>query len=261
MDFNDGTSTFKMSSKQLAIIVGGIVIAVVILFFAVRLIRNGSVQSSLVQDERATIEKTCENSEDKSGCVKKLSGQAAAQTGQVELCDGLETEEYDGCVWEAADKKGDAELCEKIVDSGNKQLCADTIYLTLALESANPAVCDKIIDEEKKTGCKRVAEGPVTAENCLSRGEKEAYCSMLQVALEANQKQDPRICNKLTGDDVLSCKERVEIDDPDFDGLTTLQETETYKSNPEKSDTDDDGYKDGDEVTAGYNPNGQGKLP
>lgn len=260
MDFNDGSSIVKMSSKQLAIITGGIVIAVVILVFAVRLIRDGSGQSSLVQDERATIEKTCENAEDKSGCVKKLSGQAAAQTGQVELCDGLEIEEYDGCVWEAADKKGDAELCEKIVDLGNKQLCADTIYLDLALKSANPAVCDKIRDEEKKTGCKRVAEGPITVENCLSRGEETSYCDMLQIAFEANQKQDPRLCDKLIGNDVSSCKERVDIDDPDFDGLTTLQETETYKSNPEKSDTDGDGYKDGDEVAAGYNPNGPGRL-
>lgn len=259
MDFNDGSPSVKITPKQLAIIAGGILIAVLILIIVVRLIHGESVEEKLLQSERETIEKTCEQAQDKDECLKQLSQQAAIQTGQIEFCEGLQEAEYDGCVWEAADVKSDAELCEEIKDTTNKQLCADTIYLTMALESGNSSVCDKIENEEKKTGCKRVAEGPVTAENCLSRGEKAAYCSMLQVALEANQKQDPRVCNKLTGDDVLSCKERVEIDDPDFDGLTTLQE-QGYGSNPDLADTDGDGYKDGDEVAAGYNPNGPGKL-
>ncbi|MFH1482518.1 MAG: hypothetical protein ABIE46_03290, partial [Patescibacteria group bacterium] len=33
-----------------------------------------------------------------------------------------------------------------------------------------------------------------------------------------------------------------------------------YKTDPKNPDTDGDGYKDGDEVKNGFNPNGSGKL-
>ena len=47
--------------------------------------------------------------------------------------------------------------------------------------------------------------------------------------------------------------------DPDQDGLNNLGE---FKNNtdPYNPDTDQDGYKDGEEIKAGYNPNGEGKL-
>lgn len=261
MDLNDGTPKLRLSPQQLAIIVGGVIVAIVIVVFVVRLIRGGSsADQVLVQNEREAIEKTCEGAQDKEGCLKQLSQQAAVQTGKIELCKGLEDTEYDGCVWEAADTKSDPELCQEIKDEGNKQLCVDTIYLTMAFDSSNSAVCDKIQNEDKKQGCKEVVAGPITHENCASRGKDAAFCIMLQVAFEANKKQDSRLCDKLIGDDVLSCKERVEMDDPDFDGLTTLQEKD-YGSHPDKADTDGDRYKDGDEVSAGYNPTGSGKLP
>ncbi len=252
-----------MSPKQLAIIAGGVIVAIVIIGFVVRLVRGDQNQSfePTLKDQQKSIEQTCDKSEDKAACVRTLSGQTAIQSGQVELCKELEPEEYDGCVWEAADAKGDASLCETIVDAGNKQLCVDTIYLTQALESGNAALCDKIQNQEKQAGCKQVALGPVTAENCASRGQPNEYCEMLQLAVEANQKQDPRVCDMLGDERISNCRERVEIDDPDFDGLSTIQETGTYGSDPDKSDTDSDGYKDGDEVAAGYNPNGSGKLP
>jgi hypothetical protein len=261
MDFNDGSSTVKITPKQLAIIVGGVVVAVVIIVFVIRFLQGDQTQSfkPSVKDQKASIEKTCEGSQDKTVCIATLSGQAAAQSGQVELCKELKPEEYDGCVWEAADAKNDASLCASIVNNENRQLCSDTIYLTQAFESKNSDLCDKIENQDKRDGCKRVAPGPITVENCVLRGQDSVYCEMLQAAREANQKQDPRVCEKLKGDRILDCKDRVGKNDPDFDGLTTLEETR-YKSDPDKSDTDGDGYKDGDEVAAGYNPNGPGKI-
>lgn len=47
--------------------------------------------------------------------------------------------------------------------------------------------------------------------------------------------------------------------DPDFDRLTNKKEYE-YGTDPKKADTDGDGFKDGEEVQGGYNPNGSGKL-
>jgi hypothetical protein len=47
--------------------------------------------------------------------------------------------------------------------------------------------------------------------------------------------------------------------DPDFDRLTNKKEYE-YGTDPKKADTDGDGFKDGEEVQRGYNPNGSGKI-
>ena len=49
------------------------------------------------------------------------------------------------------------------------------------------------------------------------------------------------------------------IEDADEDGLYTIWEN-MFGTDPEKSDTDGDGYQDGDEVRNGYNPKGDGKL-
>jgi hypothetical protein len=49
------------------------------------------------------------------------------------------------------------------------------------------------------------------------------------------------------------------LGDPDSDGLTNLQEF-MYGTDPKNSDTDKDGYLDGREVEAGYNPAGPGRL-
>jgi hypothetical protein len=48
--------------------------------------------------------------------------------------------------------------------------------------------------------------------------------------------------------------------DPDLDGLTNAVER-GYGTNPNKADTDGDGFNDGAEIKNGYNPTGAGKLP
>ncbi len=48
--------------------------------------------------------------------------------------------------------------------------------------------------------------------------------------------------------------------DSDSDGLFDREEVKVYKTDPLNPDTDGDGHKDGDEVKAGYDPKGQGKL-
>lgn len=47
--------------------------------------------------------------------------------------------------------------------------------------------------------------------------------------------------------------------DEDNDGLTTAEER-FYNTDPALADTDKDGFKDGEEVRAGYDPLGPGKL-
>lgn len=50
-----------------------------------------------------------------------------------------------------------------------------------------------------------------------------------------------------------------DIQDPDADGLTNAEER-FYRTDPARPDTDGDGYNDGEEVRAGYDPLGPGKL-
>ncbi len=48
--------------------------------------------------------------------------------------------------------------------------------------------------------------------------------------------------------------------DSDLDGLFDDQEVNQYKTDPLNVDTDGDSYQDGEEVAAGYDPNGPGRL-
>ncbi|MFH1564566.1 MAG: hypothetical protein ABIC82_01825 [bacterium] len=72
------------------------------------------------------------------------------------------------------------------------------------------------------------------------------------------------IYEKWFGKALLPTKSDGEVDaidktDDDQDGLTNQEEI-LYNTDPFNSDTDGDGYSDGDEVKNGYNPNGSGKL-
>ena len=48
--------------------------------------------------------------------------------------------------------------------------------------------------------------------------------------------------------------------DTDNDGLSDYDEVKNFLTDPLASDSDGDGYLDGEEVKAGYNPRGSGKL-
>jgi len=72
--------------------------------------------------------------------------------------------------------------------------------------------------------------------------------------------------NKDTDGDGLTDKEEkifntnINSIDSDNDGLYDREEIKVYKTDPLNPDTDGDTYLDGDEVDAGYNPKGSGKL-
>ena len=56
-------------------------------------------------------------------------------------------------------------------------------------------------------------------------------------------------------EEVALRKEQANDDDADQDGLSSVEE-EKYGTDPAKADTDGDGYVDGEEVRAGFDPNG-----
>jgi hypothetical protein len=67
------------------------------------------------------------------------------------------------------------------------------------------------------------------------------------------------------GDGLTDAEESIFGTDPlnidtDKDGLGDREEVQVYGTDPFNPDTDEDSYLDGQEVSAGYNPNGPGKL-
>ncbi len=50
------------------------------------------------------------------------------------------------------------------------------------------------------------------------------------------------------------------VQDTDGDGLLDYDEVKKWKTNPLSKDTDKDGYEDGAEILADYDPNGPGQL-
>ncbi len=266
MDFNDYSSPeHPLAWKPIAIIVGGIILVFFLVIGAiwfwrgrdVRLAQQAQTQSQL-ENERKIVQQGCADGEDPVVCAQRK--QSALSTGNTKLCDGLKGESHNGCLWQLAEQTHNATVCDQLGNPSSKQTCSESVWLSIALASKSPADCDKIKNTTKATACREVIAGPVTAENCATRGGDLKQCEVFTVAEEANKKQDMRVCDTLAGDRVNSCKELVRVDDPDFDGLSSIQETGTYGSNPYKADTDGDGYTDGQEVKAGFNPNGPGKL-
>lgn len=66
--------------------------------------------------------------------------------------------------------------------------------------------------------------------------------------------------DRLSDDDEKIFGTNPEETDTDQDGLNDYDEVRVYLTDPLNPDTDGDGYKDGEEVEYGYNPSGPGKL-
>ncbi len=260
-EWNDyPTESKSIPWKLIAIIAGGVIVAILILWAVVFWLRKDENQPLVLLDERTgSIEENCDQTADPETCKKVKLEENAVVQANVQLCDMLEGDDRDGCVWEVAVELGDQTLCQAISNSASQVLCADEIVYDAAVASGSIAACDKIQDEIKRAGCKEGIE-PVTVENCAQIQQDPAYCHLLSVTEDAKKKQDRRLCSEFAGEDFIACVEQVLVDDPDFDGLSTSEELDLYQSDPDHADTDGDGYQDGAEVEAGYDPAGSGKL-
>ncbi|MBI5370045.1 hypothetical protein HZA85_02570 [Candidatus Uhrbacteria bacterium] len=250
MDLNDYQSPARrFTPKQLALIAGGVILAVAIVVLVVVWIRSRASinRPSLLQQSRATIEQTCTDASDPEACRIEQTKQAAEQNSQSKLCLDLPDADKDGCYWELAVKQQDLKTCGEIKQETYRALCTDEVARDQAIASGTPSRCDMIKDVQQREGCHQALEPKVDS-------------AFEAKVLEANQKQDRNLCDVFEGDQKQDCKERVLIDDPDFDGLATEQEVQVYGTDPRKADTDGDGYNDADEIAAGYNPRGEGKL-
>lgn len=264
MDWNDYPNESRtIPWKPIVIGVGGLVLLFVIVavIFRVTGPRNELLTSTQgdVVTQIETMMASCENAENAEGCLEASAKDAAQMTGDVAYCEDLEGESKDDCFFGVAREIIDLAFCADIESPTVKTLCEDAVNRKLADLHQDTSFCQQLSTETKRTNCAETLAGPVTTENCSQRGYDQGYCDFISVTEQAGLANDRSLCSVLSEDYQFSCEEQVLVDDADDDGLTGEQEV-TYGTDSHVSDTDGDGYSDGTEVEAGYNPNGPGKL-
>lgn len=273
MDLNDYAQPQKpLPWKPIALIAGGVVLLLVVIFVVVRLVQNSRQEDALLQNggfQTATQLKDCENSANPDACREALVSDMAQSSGDAEMCDLLESQEdKDNCYWSVARSTQDVKLCAGLSVEEQANRCADGINESQALALVDPALCDEIQDTARQTRCKETLAGPITSGNCEQR--KPEACDDIGLYEQALVSLNTSDCDGIVDESIrLSCYDAVEdalvdaeektSEDADEDGLTAIQEAQ-YGTDPENPDTDGDGYTDGGEVAAGYDPNGSGKL-
>ncbi len=277
--------------KIIAMIIAGVVVVgiiVVVIMMVLKARQSIRVETQSLDRVESQLEQSlegCAQEADPDACRQKKIVAAAQATGAASLCEKLEDEDRDECIWKIARERKNPETCADIADEENRAICADTLYARIAIDAEDLEMCEKISDEELKENCIGTIKGPITIENCSERGESESMCADLALRIQAVASADSSICEQIVDEDERGiCNElvaSVEVDadgdgldaeqesnygssdqniDTDSDGLTDVQEIKTYKTDPANPDTDGDSYSDGSEVENGYNPLGEGKL-
>lgn len=144
------------------------------------------------------------------------------------------------------------DVCAKVP---NPDLCKIQTLKDLAIIEKKTKSCESLNDSQKDDCIWGVAKSSMDPSVCdlIKNSDWKKRCSDEVLKENAIKKNDLSICDKIQDESVKSsCRE--EVSDPDFDGLDYKQEIEVYKTDPNNSDTDGDGYKDGEEVKTGHDP-------
>jgi len=202
---------------------------------------------------------TCEGEQNPDACRVKMVTEAATSVKAPALCEELAGVGRDDCIWNVARESNDPSVCRSMADSTRAAICVDDVTLRLAVATHDATLCAKIADASFRTSCQEQID-PLTSANCASRGVDAATCDAMKKRDAAIAAGDLALCAGITVQEIQnSCVDRVGETDADADGLSALSEQD-YGTSPTNPDTDGDGFKDGDEVAAGFNPNGSGKL-
>lgn len=163
------------------------------------------------------------------------------------------------CVASVAFLKGRTDICGHIENEGVKIECANAVLKKLAAEKIDK--CWSLDDGHGFViNCLRkifaIYDKP---EACLSIISKETQqvCESLFYYEIAFIQRDIELCKKIINGKINQyCLNSIinKFSDSDNDGLSDLEETNKYHTNPRNPDTDGDGYTDGDEVKNGHNP-------
>ncbi|MCK5061540.1 hypothetical protein KAR28_03230 [Candidatus Parcubacteria bacterium] len=155
--------------------------------------------------------------------------------------------------FESAKVQKDFAQCNEIKDIYTSDLC----FKQIALDLSDNSGCAYIENKQEQKMCsfiiyKRKALEDKKVDPCYELKDQNLIDRCVKQVVEANFCSTEECFN-----DFLQNKANY---DTDKDGLTDNQEIYIYFTDSNIIDTDGDGYSDGDEVRAGYNPNGEGEL-
>lgn len=258
MEFGDDPQQKKIPWKLIALIGGGVVIGTIIVVFTMRgsglesgissnngdLLQKKENVGLRLESERTaqslqTKEVFCEKASDKETCGAFYTALQAKEQKDPSLCKSLKDANKDSCLWDVAFAKSDETICKNISDTEFNTACVSGVLYNKATLASEIGLCDKIPDESTKVGCRDYILGPITSENCASRGKEKSFCE--QVAKDERE-------------NITQTAAPTSDPDLDSDGLTSEDEITKYKTDPNNADTDGDGYLDGQEVSSGHDP-------
>lgn len=209
----------------------------------------------------------CDGAKDAEKCLSELTLDEAVAGKQAEACEKIKKVDLrDGCYSAIAGEMSDEKICQGIHRIKARDECVGAVIFTRAIKGTDTALCATIVSESWKDGCfNRIFELRGALDYCDTVGERKTRCVEIVSYRDAIRVGNPKLCSKIEDKEtMLDCEEvaigSAALMDSDNDGLTNEQEAQ-LGTDPRNPDTDGDGFKDGDEVKAGYNPKGAGRIP
>lgn len=132
-----------------------------------RCVNSFTYDTAIASGKQSDCDKIAGDSDLKNACTKNVvfaKIEDVAFSGTIDACaslSGVDKEYCIGRINKSADiellQKGtntkDINVCGQIQDTGMKNTCSDTVYMTLAIEKKDGSLCAKIADTARKTSC------------------------------------------------------------------------------------------------------------
>lgn len=194
-----------------------------------------------------------------SAAQLKFYGDTAAKD---EMIPCLGKDDESNCVAAVAFISQAYNFCGEIKDKKTQIECSDAILAKEAAEEISK--CSSNVDDLKTQCLVSIFQIYKQPEDCANlKEETRKICEDVTYYQMALLQDNRKLCAYINNGYLKTyCSKNIveKALDSDNDGITDDEELNKYHTDPKNPDTDGDGYKDGDEVKNGFNPNGSGKL-
>ena len=185
---------------------------------------------------------------------------SVAQKGDVHGCH--DTSDSDLCVYYYSRAKKADDICSHISNPNQILSCYNDLVLIDIQSEFEKCNAEKFIDA--KVDCfNRIYWAIEITDLCSIFQKDDIYQACVDSVniRTATSQSNKLLCSSINKKDIRDfCESIFVVGDFDKDGLTDLEEN-NMRTNPYKVDTDGDTFSDSAEVSDGYNPCGDGKLP